>query len=153
MIVETASQSSGAGEPGASPETNPAALRSGSAARVRDSGSAREGAEHWWHERLSSVATLLLFVWLIVSLLRLPALDHRGVTEWLRDPLAAVPMILLVAATFWHLQMGLKVIIEDYVHDEGNRFLSILLLNFAAVGAAAFAIFAVLKIAFAQPAP
>jgi succinate dehydrogenase membrane anchor subunit len=141
MTVETVST----GEPGASPETNPAALQSGSAARVRDSGSARAGAEHWWHERASSVAVLLLFVWLIVSLLRLPALDHRGVTEWLRDPLAAVPMLLLIASTFWHLQMGLKVVIEDY---EGNKFLSILLLNFAAVGGAAFAIFAVLKIAF-----
>ncbi|HEX8064331.1 MAG TPA: succinate dehydrogenase, hydrophobic membrane anchor protein [Allosphingosinicella sp.] len=118
-------------------------------ARARGLGSAREGAEHWWHERLSSVAVLLLFVWLIVSLLRLPALDHRGVTEWLRDPTAAVPMLLLVAATFWHLKMGLQVIVEDYVHDEGNKFLCVLLLNFAAVGGAAFGLFAILKIAFA----
>ena len=102
---------------------------------------------------MSSVAALLLFVWLIVSLLRLPSLDHRGVTEWLRDPLAAVPMLLLIAATFWHLKMGLQVIVEDYVHDEGNKFLSLLLLSFASVAGAAFAIFAVLKIAFAQTAP
>jgi succinate dehydrogenase / fumarate reductase, membrane anchor subunit len=140
MTVETAQT----GEPGASPATLQTPL-----ARVRGLGSAREGAEHWWHERASSVAILLLFVWLIVSLLRLPALDHRGVTEWLRDPLAAVPMLLLIAATFWHLQMGLKVIVEDYVHDEGSKFLSILLINFASVAGAAFAIFAVLKIAFA----
>ena len=134
------------GETGASPATNPA---SGTPiARVRGLGSAREGAEHWWHERLSSVALLLLFVWLIVSLLRLPALDHRGITEWLRDPLAAVPMLLLVLATFWHLQMGVKVVIEDYVHDEGNRFLTIMLLDFAAILGAAFGLFAVLKIAF-----
>jgi succinate dehydrogenase / fumarate reductase, membrane anchor subunit len=139
------------GEPGASPATGPVAETP--LARVRGLGSAREGAEHWWHERASSVATFLLFVWLIVSLLRLPALDHRGITEWLRDPLAAVPMLLLIAATFWHLKMGLQVIIEDYVHDEGNKFLSLLLLNFAAVGAAAFAVFAVLKIAFAPAGP
>jgi succinate dehydrogenase / fumarate reductase membrane anchor subunit len=142
MSVETAQ----AGEPGASPATDP--VTSTPLGRVRGTGSAREGAEHWWHERLSSVALLMLFVWLIVSLLRLPALDYRGVTEWLRDPLAAVPMLLLVAATFWHLKMGMQVIIEDYVHDEGNKFLSILLLNFAAVAGAAFALFAVLKIAF-----
>ena len=148
MSVETTK----AGEPGASPATDPAAARPAREtplARVRGLGSAREGAEHWWHERLSSVAVLLLFVWLIVSLLRLPALDHRGVTEWLRDPLAAVPMLLLVAATFWHLKMGMQVIIEDYVHDEGSKFLSLLLLSFASVGGAAFAIFAVLRIAFA----
>jgi len=143
MIVETTRT----GEPGASPATDPATGTP--PARVRGTGSAREGAEHWWHERLSSVAVLMLFVWLIVSLLRLPVLDHRGVTEWLRDPLAAVPMLLLILATFWHLKMGLQVIVEDYVHDEGNRFLTILLLNFAAVGAAAFALFAVVKIAFA----
>jgi len=149
MTVETAQT----GEPGASPETNPAALQTPTTARTRDKGSAREGAEHWWHERLSSVAVLLLFVWLIVSLLRLPALDHRGVTEWLKDPLAAVPMLLLIAATFWHLKMGLQVIIEDYVHDEGNKFLTLLLLSFASVAGAAFAIFAVLKIAFSHAAP
>jgi succinate dehydrogenase / fumarate reductase membrane anchor subunit len=98
------------------------------------------------------VAVLLLFVWLLVSLLRLPALDHRGVSEWLRDPLAAVPMLLLVASTYWHLHMGLKVIVEDYVHDEGNRLLALLLLNFASVLGAAFAAFAVLKIALAPVA-
>jgi succinate dehydrogenase / fumarate reductase membrane anchor subunit len=138
-------------EAGASPATKPTLETP--LARVRGLGSAREGAEHWWHERLSSVAVLLLFVWLAVSLLRLPALDHRGVTEWLRDPLAAVPMLLLVGATFWHLQMGLKVIVEDYVHDEGNRFLAVLVLNFAAVAGAAFALFAVLKIALGPVLP
>ncbi len=147
MSVETVQ----AGEPGSSPATDPAT--STPLGRVRGTGSAREGAEHWWHERLSSVALLMLFVWLIVSLLRLPALDYRGVTEWLRDPLAAVPMLLLVAATFWHLKMGLQVIVEDYVHDEGNRFLAILLVGFAATGGAAFALFAILKIAFTAAIP
>ena len=134
-------------ETGASPAARPATETP--LARARGLGSARHGAEHWWHERLSSVACLLLWIWLLVSLLRLPALDHRGVTEWLKDPLAAVPMLLLVAATFWHLHMGLKVVIEDYVHDEGNRFLAILLLAFAAGLGAAFALFAVLKVALA----
>ena len=132
-------------EPGASPATEPTLETP--LARARGLGSAREGAEHWWRERLSSVAVLLLFVWLLVSLLRLPALDHRAVTEWLRQPSAAVPMLLLVAATFWHLHMGLKVIVEDYVHDEGNRFVAILILAFASVLGAAFALFAVLKVA------
>jgi succinate dehydrogenase / fumarate reductase membrane anchor subunit len=131
------------GETGASPATETPL------ARARGLGSAREGGEHWWHERLSSVACLLLYAWLLVSLLRLPALDHRGVTEWLKQPSAAVPMLLLVAASFWHLHMGLKVIVEDYVHDEGNRFLAILLLAFAAWLGVAFALFAVLRIALA----
>lgn len=116
-------------------------------ARVRGLGSAREGAHHWWIERLTSVSTLLLFLWLLVSLFRLPGLDYRDVVEWLQGPLAAVPMLLLILSTFWHLKLGMQVILEDYVHEEGWKFLSILLLNFATVTGAAFALFAVLKIA------
>jgi succinate dehydrogenase / fumarate reductase membrane anchor subunit len=138
-------------ETGASPATRPSA--EAPAGGARGLGPAGHGARHWWDERLSSIACLLLYVWLIVSLLRLPALDHRGVTEWLRQPLAAVPMLLLVAATFWHLKMGLKVIVDDYVHDEGNRFLALLLIDLAAALAAAFALFAVLRIALAPLAP
>ncbi len=118
-------------------------------ARVRGLGSARSGAHHWWLERLTSVSTLILFVWLIVSLLRLPALDHAAVTEWLRAPLAAVPMLLLIVSTFWHAKLGMQVLIEDYVHEEGWKFFSITLLNFFVIGAAALAFFSVLKIAFA----
>jgi succinate dehydrogenase / fumarate reductase membrane anchor subunit len=115
-------------------------------------GSAREGAGHWWHERLSSVAAFLLYFWLIVSLLRLAPLDQRTLAEWLRDPFAAVPMLLLIAVTFWHLKMGFQVIIEDYVHDEGNKFFALLLLSFFAVGAGALAAFAVLKLSLGLPA-
>ena len=118
-------------------------------ARVRGLGSAQTGAHHWWHERLTSVATFILSVWLIVALLRLPDLEHRTVAMWLASPLAAVPMLLLVVSTFWHLKLGLQVVIEDYVHEEGNRFFAIVLVNFASVLGAAFAIFAILKIAFA----
>ena len=71
--------------------------------RVRGLGSARSGAHHWWLERLTSIAALALFVWLIVSVLRLPSLDYGTVIAWLRDPLAAVPMLLLIVTTFWHL--------------------------------------------------
>ena len=120
-------------------------------ARVRGLGSAREGGHHWWTERMTSVATLALFIWLLVSLLRLPAVDYRTVNEWLEQPLAAVPMLLLIVSTFWHLKLGMQVVIEDYVHEEGWKFLSILLLNFAAVIGAAFALFAVLKIALGVP--
>jgi succinate dehydrogenase / fumarate reductase membrane anchor subunit len=120
-------------------------------ARVRGLGSAREGAHHWWIERLTSVSTLMLFVWLLVSLLRLPGLDYRTVAEWLQSPLAAVPMLLLILSTFWHLKLGLQVVIEDYVHEEGWKFLSVLLLNFATVIGAAFALFAVFKIAIGVP--
>ena len=120
-------------------------------ARVRGLGSAREGAGHWWQERQTSVAAFLLYLWLLVSLFRLAPLDQRGVAEWLRDPFAAVPMLLLIWVTFRHLRDGLQVAIEDYVHEEGNKFFSLLLLNFFAVAAGALAAFAVLKIALGVP--
>ena len=117
-------------------------------ARVRGLGSARSGAHHWWLERLTSVSTLLLFVWLGVSLLQLPRLDQPTIVAWLADPLAAVPMLLLIVSTFWHLKIGLQVALEDYVHEEGWKFFTITILNFFTLLLAALAIFAVLKIAF-----
>lgn len=116
-------------------------------ARVRGHGSAREGADHWWHERLSSLATFLLWLWLAVSLLRLPSYDHAVMVEWLSSPFAAVPMILLVVITFWHLAMGLRVIVEDYVHDTGGKLFWLVLINFGSVLGAGFGILAVLKLA------
>jgi succinate dehydrogenase / fumarate reductase membrane anchor subunit len=117
-------------------------------ARVRGLGSAKSGAHHWWLERLTSVSTLVLFIWFIVSLLRLPSLEHDIVTSWLAAPLVAVPMLLLIVSTFWHLKLGLQVVIEDYVHEDGLRLFSITLLNFFAIALGALAFFSVLKIAF-----
>ncbi len=119
--------------------------------RVRGLGSARSGAHHWWLERLSSVATLILFGWFIVSLVRLPALDRGTVTEWLASPLAGVPMALLVIATFWHLKMGLAVVVEDYVHD-GARLFWLTLIKFLSLLGAGIALFSILKIAIAGSA-
>ena len=120
--------------------------------KVRGLGASGEGAHHWWLERLTSLSTFLLFIWFGVSLLRLPALDHRTVTEWLADPIVAVPMLLLVVSTFWHLKLGLQVVVEDYVHDEGSKFFWIVLVNFAAVFTGALALFSVLRIALGSPA-
>jgi succinate dehydrogenase / fumarate reductase membrane anchor subunit len=116
--------------------------------RVRGLGSARSGATHWWHERLTSVASLVLLVWFFVSLLRLPDFSHQTMTEWLAAPLVAVPMLLLIVATFWHLAAGLRVVVEDYVHEEGSKLFWLVLINALSLAAAALGLFAVLKIAF-----
>ena len=115
--------------------------------QARGLGSAHTGAEHWGMERQTSVSTLLLVVWFFVSLWRLPSYDHATVTQWLAQPLAAVPMILLVVSAFWHARAGLIVAIDDYEHGS-LRVLLVTLVNFLAVFGAALAIFAVLKIAF-----
>jgi succinate dehydrogenase / fumarate reductase membrane anchor subunit len=116
--------------------------------KVRGLGSAREGGEHWLSERAMSIALLLLGVWLIASLLFLPGLDHRILAEWLRGPSAAVPMALFIIIAFRHALEGMKVIVDDYVHDDANRFAVNLILMFAAVAGGAAALFALARIAF-----
>jgi succinate dehydrogenase / fumarate reductase membrane anchor subunit len=120
--------------------------------RVPEQGSAREGAHHWWEERMSALATFLLFVWFGVSLLRLGTIDHATLTEWLSSPFAAVPMLLLIVATFWHIRMGLQVIVDDYVHDSASRLFWTMLISFGSFLGGAFAAFAVLKIALGAAA-
>ncbi|MEH6662254.1 MAG: succinate dehydrogenase, hydrophobic membrane anchor protein [Parasphingorhabdus sp.] len=116
--------------------------------RVRGLGSAQEGAHHWIVQRVTAVSNLLLVLWLVFSLVRLPQYGHELMIEWLSSPLVAVPMILMLVSIFWHLRIGLQVLIEDYVPDHGAKFGLILLLNFFAIGGAALGIFSVAKIAF-----
>ena len=116
--------------------------------RARALGSAHHGGEHWLTERVTSIALLLLGTWLIASLLLLPALDQRTVIEWLRAPSGAVPMALLIIVGFRHAFDGMKVVVDDYVHEPGNNFVLNTLLLFLAVGGAALALFALARIAF-----
>ena len=117
-------------------------------AKVRGLGSARSGGEHWLAERVSSVALLLLSTWLLASLLMLPDLSRSTVAEWLSAPSGAVPMALFIVTAFAHGLDGMKVVVDDYVDDDGNRFAVNTLLLFLAVGGAALALFALAKIAF-----
>ena len=114
---------------------------------ARGLGSAREGGEHWLTERVTSIALLLLGTWLIASLLLLPSLDQRTVFEWLRTPSGAVPMALLIVIGFKHALDGMKVVVDDYVHEPGNNFALNTLLLFLAVGGAALSLFALGRIA------
>lgn len=116
--------------------------------RVRGLGPAGHGGGDWWAMRLNSIALLLLSAWLIVSLLRMPTVDYSTMTEWLREPLAAVPMLLFVVTTFWHTSKGLRELIDDYVHGEAGRVFWLTALAFFVYGGGALAVFAVLKIAF-----
>jgi len=120
--------------------------------RVRGLGSSNEGAHHWWHQRLTAAGNLLLMLWFFASMARLPTHDYATLAAWLASPIAAVPMILLVASTFYHFRMGLQVLIEDYQHG-AMRVALMLLLTFFTLGSAAIAIFSILRIAFAAGAP
>jgi succinate dehydrogenase / fumarate reductase membrane anchor subunit len=116
--------------------------------KVRGLGSAGHGGEHWLTERVTSIALLLLGTWLIASLLLLPKLDQRTLIEWLHAPSGAVPMALFVVIAFKHALDGMKVFIDDYVHEEGRRFAWNTLMLFLAVGGGALALFALARVAF-----
>ena len=116
--------------------------------RVRGLGSAKHGGKHWIDQRVTAIGNLLLTTWLVLSLLVLPNMEHETVAAWLAQPSVAVPMILMLANIFWHVRLGLQVLIEDYVHEDGNKFAVLTLLNFYVISAAAFGIFMVAKHAF-----
>lgn len=116
--------------------------------RVRGLGSAKHGSMHWWRQRVTAVGNLLLVTWFVVSLFRLPSYQHAAMVQWIGSPIVAVPLILMAISVFYHLRLGLQVIMEDYVHEEGGKIFFVLLLNFYAIAGAALSIFSILKIAF-----
>tara|TARA_R110000772_G_scaffold82239_3_gene174521 strand:- start:726 stop:1115 length:390 start_codon:yes stop_codon:yes gene_type:complete len=116
--------------------------------KVRGLGSAKHGAHHWIIQRVTAVGNLAMIAWLLISLLRLPNYEYELLIGWLSSPLVAVPMMLMLVSIFWHLRLGLQVLIEDYIPDHGLKFGIIILLNFFAIGGAALGIFAVAKVAF-----
>ena len=121
-------------------------------AKVRGLGASGHGGEHWLEERFSSVALVVLSLWLLFSLLMLPALDYGTVAVWLHGVWGAVPMALFVIAAFRHGVEGLKVAVDDYVHDEGNRIAVHYLLSMAGTLGTALALFGLAKIAFGAAA-
>ncbi len=121
-------------------------------AKVRGLGASGHGGGHWLEERYTSVVLVPLSLWLLSSLLMLPDLGYSTVTEWLRGASAAVPMALFVIAAFRHGVEGLKVAVDDYVHDEGNRIAAHFLLSMAGTVGAALALFGLGRVAFGSPA-
>jgi succinate dehydrogenase / fumarate reductase, membrane anchor subunit len=120
--------------------------------RVLGAGSAKEGVHHWWQQRLTSVALVPLTVWFVVSILTLPSFDHATVVMWMHGNTTALLLILLVLVATWHSQLGVRVVVEDYVPAPGARTVTLTLLTFLHVLLAAAGIFAVLRIALAGPA-
>nr|WP_281407087.1 succinate dehydrogenase, hydrophobic membrane anchor protein [Mesorhizobium sp. B2-4-17] len=80
----------------------------------------KEGARHWWRERLSAVALIPLTLWFLASIVAHSASDYVAFVGWLRSPISAAMMVLLLVASFYHTGLGLQVIIEDYVHSPGK---------------------------------
>ncbi len=115
--------------------------------RVLGAGSAKQGVHHWWVQRLTSVALVPLSIWFLVSLLTLPSFDHPTLVAWMAQSSTALLLILLVLVGTWHSQLGVRVVVEDYVHGAGARTVTLVVLTFAHVLIAAAGMVAVLKVA------
>jgi succinate dehydrogenase / fumarate reductase membrane anchor subunit len=115
--------------------------------KVLGMGSAKEGVHHWWLQRLTSIALVPLTVWFVVSLLSLPSFEHVTVITWIAQSWTALLLVLFILVATWHSQLGLRVVVEDYVHG-GSKTLTLVLITFIHAVVAAAGIFAVLKVAF-----
>ena len=115
--------------------------------RAKGLGSAREGTGHFWHQRLTSLLLVPLVLWLGFSLASMPV-DHATLVGWIAQPLVTVALVLLISAVFYHAQLGLQVVIEDYVASHAKRTVILLLSNLVCLLFGLVGVLSVLKIAF-----
>ena len=110
-------------------------------------GSAKEGVAHWWAQRVSAVALVLLGLWFAAALIAHAGADRAAVIAWLQAPLPAILAILLLIALFYHAALGLQVVIEDYAHSEWLKVSSLVAMRLICFALAVAGIYAVLRIA------
>ena len=116
--------------------------------RVRGLGSAKEGVQHWWAQRLTAVALVPLTLWFVASVVALIGAPYPAFVAWVRNPIDSVLLVLLIVAVFHHAQLGLQVVIEDYVHHEPTKLASLLLVKAAALLLGLVSLWAVVRLAF-----
>ena len=116
--------------------------------RARGLGSAKSGTHHWWMQRLTAVVLVPLSLWFVASLLTVVTADHATAVAWLRSPLVAILACALIVAVFYHGQLGIQVVLEDYVHSESWKLVAIVVTLFLSLLLASASLFAVLSIAF-----
>jgi succinate dehydrogenase / fumarate reductase membrane anchor subunit len=113
---------------------------------VLGSGSAKEGTEHWWQQRVTAVALLILGLWFAIAIAGLDSFDQAAVAAWVASPFNAIMLLLLAVTLAWHSLLGIQVVVEDYVHGPALKVLSIVLNKFVHVFLAIAAAFAILKV-------
>ena len=117
-------------------------------ARVRGLGSAKEGSEHFWLQRLTAVANVVLVVLLTALVATLAGADHATVKATLKNPLVALLFLAFIVSGLVHMRLGMQVIIEDYVRSDGRRIVLLMLNTFFAILVGLMAVYAVLKLSF-----
>jgi len=110
-------------------------------------GSAKQGVEHWWMQRVTAIALVPLILWLVIALIGLVGADLETMQNWVGRPLPAILLVLLLIATFYHMSLGLQVVVEDYVHAELAKLALVIVIRLFCFALAVAGIFAVFSIA------
>lgn len=115
-------------------------------ARVRGLGAAHSGTSDFWRQRLTALALLLLFIPVVLIILTLLGRNHAAAAQILGSPLIAIIMMLFIIASCWHMKIGMQVVIEDYIHDEKLKLVSVIANNFFSIAVALASIYAIIKL-------
>jgi succinate dehydrogenase / fumarate reductase membrane anchor subunit len=115
-------------------------------AKARGLGSAKSGTHHWIAQRLTAIALIPLSIWFVFSLVCMTELSHQATTEWIRSPFVAVFLLLFILALFHHAQLGLQIVIEDYIDCKVTKITGLVLIKLVSIFAGLAAATAVLKI-------
>ncbi|MGH8556547.1 MAG: succinate dehydrogenase, hydrophobic membrane anchor protein [Methylococcales bacterium] len=114
--------------------------------KARGLGSAKEGFHHWWTQRITAVALVPLTLWFGISIVQVPGADYETIVDWIASPWNTVLLISTIIAVFYHAIIGLKVIIEDYVHTEWMKIAAILATKLILIFYALAALYATFRI-------
>ncbi|MDM4772330.1 succinate dehydrogenase, hydrophobic membrane anchor protein [Solimonas sp. SE-A11] len=115
--------------------------------RARGLGSAKDGVHHFWVQRVTAVALIPLTLWFVFSVANLAGGDYHAVRHWVSAPSVAIMLVLFILTMLYHSALGVQVVIEDYVHHEGLKLLSLMGQKFLHAIVAAASVYAILRVA------
>jgi succinate dehydrogenase / fumarate reductase membrane anchor subunit len=115
-------------------------------ANVRGLGSAKEGTHHFWYQRVTALFLVPLTIWIMTALVMMTATDYESIRLWIQSPINALLLLFFIIALFFHAQLGVQVVIEDYIHSEWQKFSCIILIKFLAILAGMASALAIIKI-------